>query len=153
MNNVREISLLVVSQEAPYQKALLNRAGRRKDRGAHFSSACFFLPSQLMDELDIVISYSQVLNIITSSAPYNWLLAASSAHGLPPATISGFLCSTTAIWNGITRYTCQTAASSSTRNKGLKTLPTPAICLLTTPSLPLTQTFKSEPCSFNKEPG
>lgn len=80
-----------------------------------------------MDELDRVILYSQVLNIITPSALYKELPAVSSVHRLPPATISAFLCTTTAIWNWITRYPRQTAASSSSQTKDDKPCPTSVV--------------------------
>lgn len=57
----------------------------------------------------------------------------SSVHRLPPATISAFLCTTTAIRNWITRYPRQTAASSSSRTKAGKPCPTSVVmCSLTT---------------------
>jgi len=86
-----------------------------------------------MDELDTVILYSQALNIIIRSALYDSLPAVSSTHRLPPATISRFLCATTATRNWVTRDTCQTSAPGSARSKGSKTLPTSLLlCSLTT---------------------
>lgn len=75
MSKLLEISLITIS-EALYPKVLFDNMVRRKHI---FSSICFFLPSELMDELDRAIWYSQVLNIITGSALYKSEPAVSSS--------------------------------------------------------------------------
>lgn len=69
-------SPLITILEALYTKVLLKNMAKRK---RIFSSIWFFLPSQLTDELDRVIWYSQVLNIITA------LLCTSQSQQWAPA--------------------------------------------------------------------
>lgn len=125
VNNPPEISLITTSEEAPYQKALWKGMVRRKEGAAYFSSACIlFYDGWTWHSYYVFPSlehhYHQCSEQPTASSQLSAPAASSYNQRLS-------VCDHRGISNGITGETRQTSASSSSLNKGWKTLPTSAV--------------------------